>query len=807
MMLLLWILYWMVGLFWIFHKKWPLKKSLLAVGVLLGAATLLSRAWGFAFFGWLFFILLCAGLTSPGFRRSVIVNRVFSVFQRSIPKMSETERTALEASTPWWEADFFKGNPNWEWLFALAKPTLTEEEEAFLQGPVEEICAMTNNWKVAYEDRDLPPEVWQFLKEKGFIGFIIPKEYGGLGFSGLAHSAIAAKVSGHSSTLSVTISVPNTLGPAELLMHYGTEAQKNYYLPRLAKGEEIPCFALTGPEAGSDAGSIPDTGIVEKGMFEGKEVVGIRLNFKKRYITLAPLATVVGLAFKLYDPNRLFFDKTDLGITCALIPANTPGLVKGRRHLPSGSPFQNGPIEGTDVFIPLDWIIGGPAMAGHGWRMLVECLASGRAITLPGSSSGGARAAALASGAYAKIRQQFKTPIASFEGIQEMLGKIAGYAYICEATRTLTAQAVNLGEKPAVPSAIAKCHVTELARQVALMAMDIHAGKAVMMGPKNYLVGGYQSSPIAITVEGANILTRNLIIFGQGAMRCHPYLLKEMELVQAADKLAFEKVLMEHIQSIFYHTGSAFIHAITGALHVKVPRCREHRLLQKITQASHAFALVSDFSLGVIGGKLKFKENLSARLGDMLSALYMASACIKRFRDQGAHESDFPLLQWSVEKNLSDFWNALTEVLRNFPNRPVAWILRCVTMPLGKPVSYPKDTLTRQVGLLLTTPNEVRERLSEGAFLRDCPNNPLAELEKAFKAVLAAEPYEHRLWEAVKQGLLADRPLRELIQPGVAQGVITSQQAELLNLAMTLRDAIVAVDDFDKEAIAGNRVA
>ena len=807
MQVLGWILYWLIGLSWVAYQRWSLKKSLVGIGCLLSVATILSGAWGLSFFAWVVFIVSCIALSSSAFRRSVITERVFKIFQRSLPKMSETEKTALEASTPWWESEFFKGNPNWDRLFSLPKPTLTAEEQAFLDGPVEEVCAMTNNWQVAYEDYDLSPEVWRFLKEKGFMGFIIPKAYGGLGFSGLAHSAIAAKVAGHSPTLSVTISVPNTLGPAELLMHYGTQAQKNHYLPRLARGEEIPCFALTGPDAGSDAGSIPDAGIVEKGMFEGKEIIGIRLNWKKRYITLAPLATVIGLAFKLYDPDQLFFDKIDLGITCALIPAHTKGIQKGRRHLPAGSPFQNGPIEGHDVFIPLEWIIGGPDMAGHGWRMLVECLASGRAITLPGSSAGGARVAALVCGAYASIRQQFKAPISAFEGIQEMLAKIAGFTYLCEATRTLTAQAVNLGEKPAVPSAIAKYQVTELSRQIALMAMDIHGGKAVMMGPKNYVVGGYQSAPIAITVEGANILTRNLIIFGQGAMCCHPYLLAEMEAVQKGDKAAFEKTLFEHIQSIFYHIGACVIHGFTQALHARVPKVKGYRFLQKITQASHAFALVGDIILGIIGGKLKFKENLSARLSDMLSALYLASACIKRFRDQGEHDADLPLLQWAVEKSLSDFWNALSDLLANFPNRPIAWFLRFITMPLGKPVVFPKDHLSREIGLLLTTPNAVRDRLTEGAFLTDCENNPVSQLEATLRVVLAAEPVERKIFEAIKKDLLPDRPVRELISLALSAGLIMNQQAELLKSALAARDAIVAVDDFDAGAIAGKRRA
>ncbi len=795
---LFWTAYGLLGCSLLATQAWSLPKNILCLGLLLCFPTLLPPISPFiASFCWVLYAGLAFICLHPTARRRCLIQPAFRAFKQSLPTLSETEKTALEASTPWWESEFFKGRPDWNRLLTLPKPTLTAEEQAFLDGPVETLCAMANNWQIAYTDRDLPPEIWAYLKEAGFMGFIIPKEYGGLGFSGLAHSAIAAKIAGHCSTLAVTVSVPNTLGPAELLMHYGTNKQRQYYLPRLAKGLEIPCFALTGPEAGSDASAIPDTGIVSKGVFEGQEIIGIRLNWNKRYITLAPIATVLGLAFKLYDPEQLYFPKTDLGITCALIPTHSAGITIGRRHWPGGSPFQNGPTTGKEVFIPLDWIIGGPAMAGHGWRMLVECLAAGRAITLPGSSTGCARAAALACGAYSRIRQQFHSALCHFEGIQEVLGKIAGLTYMCEATRTLTALAVDLGERPAVPSAIAKCYITDMARRIGLMTMDIHAGKAVMMGPKNYVVNGYQTMPTAITVEGANILTRNLIIFGQGALRCHPYVLAEMNAAQTDNLEAFGQALRAHVGAFFNHLGACFIHGLTGSRWVIAPEGRAFFGFQQLTRASHAFALLTDLTMATLGSKLKFKENLSARLGDMLANLYMASACIKHFYDQGQPTEDWPLLQWSVEHCLYDFWTALSAVLQNFPNRFLARVLQGVILPLGLPTAPPSDALTRQLAKLLSSPNATRDRLTAGTFLKAGPNNPLSALETALKTVIAAEPAEQKMRQAVKEGLLPDRSLRSLLEQAQALGILNQTEGQQMEAALRARDAIVAVDDFE----------
>src|SRR6266571_3826805 len=484
------------------------------------------------------FIVVAAILNFPILRRKIITARVLAIYRRILPDMSQTEKEAIDAGTVWWDGDLFSGKPDWDKLLATPAPRLSAEEQAFLDGPVEELCAMCDDWEITHERYDLPPRVWQFIKDKGFLGMIIPRKFGGMGFSALAHSAVVTKLSSRSNAAAVTVMVPNSLGPAELLLHYGTDAQKNHYLPRLAKGLEIPCFALTSPEAGSDAASIPDYGIVCKGTWQGKEMLGMRVTWDKRYITLGPVATLLGLAFRLYDPEKLISEKEDLGITCALVPTHTPGVNIGRRHLPLNAVFQNGPNSGKDVFMPLDWIIGGPEYAGKGWMMLMACLAAGRSISLPTSSVGGAKALTRFTGAYARVRSQFKTPIGKLEGVEEALGRIAAHCYMMDATRIMTAGAVDLGEKPAVLSAIAKYHLTERGRQVAIDAMDIAGGKGICMGPSNFLGAAYMQLPVSITVEGANILTRSLIIFGQGAIRCHPYVLKEMAAAHEPDARA-----------------------------------------------------------------------------------------------------------------------------------------------------------------------------------------------------------------------------------------------------------------------------
>src|SRR5579885_1208558 len=591
--------------------------AILAVGYGLHAS---GAAW--VIFG-IFMVLFALPLNLQPLRRALFSKPLLKIFRRVLPKLSETEQVALDAGTVGFEGELFAGKPDWSKLLSQPKPQLSAEEQTFLGGPCEQLCRMVDDWQITHELADLPPEVWEFVKHEKFFGMIIPKRYGGLEFSALAHSSVLQKLSSISTTLASTVSVPNSLGPAELLLSYGSEEQKNFYLPRLADGREIPCFALTGPYAGSDATSIPDFGVVCKQMVNGGNVLGVRLTFDKRYITLAPVATVVGLAFRLYDPDKLLGEATDLGITLALVPRETRGLEIGRRHLPLNIPFQNGPVRGKDVFVPLSQLIGGPDMAGHGWRMLVECLSVGRAISLPSNTTGGVRMAAIVTGAYARLRKQFGIAIGRFEGVEEALARIGGYAYLMTALSRATAAAVDRGEKPAVPSAIAKYHCTELAREVAREAMDVHGGKGVQLGPKNYLGRGWKGAPIAVTVEGANILTRSMMIFGQGAIRCHPYVLKELEATRIADYrerlIAFDRVLFQHIGFAISNAARSFVLGLTHARIGAVPGDKyTRRFYRKLNRYAAALALVADSAMLLLGGKLKFKEKISARLGDVL---------------------------------------------------------------------------------------------------------------------------------------------------------------------------------------------
>src|SRR3954447_13896748 len=654
--------------------------------------------WTFHPIAWAAFIAIAAVLNVPWIRRVLITDHILAVYRRILPDMSQTEKEAIDAGTVWWDADLFSGRPDWNKLVAVPAPRLSAEEQAFLDGPVEELCAMCNDWEITHEHQDLPPHVWQYIKDKGFLGMIIPKKYGGLGFSALAHSAVVMKLSTRSSAAAISVMVPNSLGPAELLLHYGTEQQKDYYLPRLAKGLEIPCFALTNPEAGSDAAAIPDFGIVCKGNWQGKEVLGMRVTWDKRYITLGPVATLLGLAFRLYDPEHLLGDKEDLGITCALVPTNTAGVNIGRRHMPLNAVFQNGPNSGKDVFMPLDWIIGGREYAGKGWMMLMGCLAAGRAISLPTSSVGCVKALTRFTGAYARVRSQFKTPIGRLEGVEEALGRIAAHTYMMDATRVMTAGAVDLGEKPAVLSAIAKYHMTERARACVNDAMDIHGGKGICLGPNNWLGRGYQIAPVAITVEGANILTRTLIIFGQGAIRCHPYVLREMraakELHGAEASREFDDAFTSHIGHVLRNGIRAFVLGLFPGL-ARAPRnaaSDTKHYYRHVSRLSAAFAFLADISMLAMGGALKRKEKISGRLGDVLSMMYLVSATLKHYEDQGRIKADLPLVRWAVRDALHRAQEALEGILSNFPVKSLATLLRWIIFPIGKRLRPPLDS-------------------------------------------------------------------------------------------------------------------
>ncbi len=722
-----------------------------------------------------------------------------------MPAMSETERDALEAGTVWWDGELFSGAPNWQKLLDYKKTQFTEEEIQFLEGPVEELCNMLNDWEITHVNHDLPKEVWTFIKEHGFFGMIIPKRFGGLGFSALAHSTVVMKISSRCVTAAVTIMVPNSLGPAELLLHYGTDEQKNYYLPRLARGDEIPCFALTAPEAGSDASAMLDSGIVCRGEYEGKsDVLGIRLNWEKRYITLGPVASLLGLAFKLYDPDELIGDKKELGITIALIPTNTKGVEIGRRHFPLNIPFQNGPNKGKDVFVPMSYLIGGKEKAGQGWRMLMESLAAGRSISLPALSTGAGKLACRATGAYARIRRQFKLPIGYFEGVEEPLARICALTYMMDSVRLMTASAVDQGESPAVVSAIAKYQLTETMRKLVNDAMDIQGGSAICMGPRNYIARSYQAIPISITVEGANILTRSLIIFGQGAIRCHPFVIKEMEAVKDDNRerglINFDFAFFQHAGFTLSNMARSFFLGLSHAKLVKKPVSgKVGRYYQQLTRMSASFALVSDMSMLALGGELKRKEKLSGRLADVVSFLYLASATLKRFEDDGQIKEDLPMVQWTCDYCLFHMQEALMGLLRNYPIRLLAHALRILVFPFGQTYRLPNDKLGQKVARLILSPSASRDRLTSGIHLPKELTQVIGRLDAALYKVVTAEPVERKIRTARKEGKLDGVSKESELSKAVSIGILTQKEADLVTIAEVARREVITVDDFPQD--------
>ncbi len=781
-----------------------------ALIVLTGAMVALTLFGSVAVTGWLCYLLAIAIFAIPTIRQTLISQKALSLFKKVLPAMSQTEKEALEAGTVWWEAELFKGKPEWKKLQNIADPKLSEAEQAFLDGPVNTVCEMVNDYQVTHELADLPPEVWQYLKDHKFFAMIIKKKYGGLEFSAYAQSLVLQKLTGVSSVLSSTVGVPNSLGPGELLQHYGTEDQRNHYLPRLAEGKEIPCFALTSPEAGSDAGSIPDYGVVCKGQWQGEEVLGMRLTWNKRYITLAPVATVLGLAFKLRDPEGLLGDKQDLGITCALIPTDLKGVEIGNRHFPLNVPFQNGPTQGDDIFVPIDFIIGGQKMAGQGWRMLVECLSVGRGITLPSNSTGGIKSAALATGAYARIRRQFKQPIGRMEGVEEPLARLAGNAYVMDAASNLTVAGIDLGEKPSVISAIVKYHCTHRGQRSIIDAMDIVGGKGICLGPSNFLARGYQGSPIAITVEGANILTRSMIIYGQGAIRCHPYVLNEMEAAysESSDALdKFDSALAGHVSFTMSNLVRSLWFGLTDGRGSDAPtpsnktNKQTQRYYQQLNRYSANLALLSDISMAVLGGSLKRRERLSARLGDILSQLYLGSATLKRFESEGSHAEDLPLVHWGMQDSLRQTEVAIDEFLANFPNPVIGRLLRVVLMPFGRIRRAPNDKLDSQVAQILQTPSETRSRIGRGQYLEATEYNPVGKIEKALEVILQAEPLFDKVCKETHQKRAFLR-LDLVAQLGLEKGILTQEEANLLISAEEHRLYTINVDDFSPEELA-----
>jgi acyl-CoA dehydrogenase len=782
------------------YRRTDLKTSTIVAGIVLLIFTIGNGASFFKLLLWLAFGAFAA-LNLVELRRQHLSRRLLKLFRAMLPSMSKTEQDALEAGNVWWEGELFSGLPNWSRLTRLPAPKLTNAEQAFLDGPTEELCGMLDDWEITHELCDLPPRVWEYIKSERFFAMIIPTEYGGLGFSPLANSMILAKLASRNATAASTIGVPNSLGPAELLLHYGTDEQKQRWLPGLASGDEVPCFALTSPRVGSDATAIVDTGVVCKGMHDGQEIVGIMLNWEKRYITLAPVATVLGLAFKLYDPNHLIGDKDAYGITAALVPTDLPGIEIGRRHFPINIPFQNGPTSGKDVFVPLDAIIGGTKMAGLGWRMLVRQLSVGRSIVLPSNALGGALSAVYASGAYARIRRQFGLPIGKFHGVGEALARMAGYTYIMTAASRVTCTALNAGEQPAVPSAILKYHNTELARAVANDAMDVHGGKGIMLGPKNYLARNYQSVPIAITVEGANILTRNLIIFGQGAVRCHPYILDEMEAAHDEDKvrglLRFDDLLFSHIGHVVSNAARSFVLALSLARFTEVPATGStRRYYQQINRYSAAFALASDAAMLTLGGALKRKELLSARLGDVLSYLYLASMVLKHYRDQGEPADDLPLVEWACRTLLYRAQEQLHSLLRNFPNRLAAALLRIAIFPRGRTFSAPSDELGQQIVELIISPTETRTRLADCAYIKVEPTNALGLLQQAMEMADQVKPLERRVFDAKRAGQIDAEDTPGQIDEAERKNIVTAEEAEQIRAFDATVMSLTGVDDF-----------
>ncbi|MCM8915120.1 acyl-CoA dehydrogenase [Pseudomonas inefficax] len=805
-MLLLWLAVMVLGAAYLTHRRLPPLQILGAVAIYVLLMGLFGNApgWLLAVL-WLALALKAALLMLPQWRRQVLTRPVFNWFRRTLPPMSQTEREAIDAGTVWWDGELFSGRPNWQNLLDYPSPTLTEEEQAFIDGPTEQLCAMVSDWQIG-QDLDLPPAAWAHIKSQGFFALIIPKEYGGKGFSAYAHSQVAMKLATRSGDLASTVMVPNSLGPAELLLHYGTEEQRNHYLPRLARGEEIPCFALTGPMAGSDAGAMPDTGVVCQGQWQGETVIGLRLNWEKRYITLGPVATLLGLAFKAYDPDHLLGDRVELGISLALIPTDTPGVEIGKRHLPLGAAFMNGPNSGKDVFVPLDFLIGGKDMLGKGWMMLMNCLSVGRSISLPAVGTGAAKYTSLVTGQYARIREQFNVPLAAFEGIQESLARIGGNAWLMDSARLLTTKAVDLGEKPSVLSAILKYHLTERGRECIRHAMDVHGGKGIIMGPNNYLGRNWQGAPIFITVEGANILSRNLMIFGQGAIRCHPFVLQEMALAGREDHDQalgeFDDLLLKHMLFAVGNAASTLVLGLgLGALE-KAPGDRlSQGYFRALNRQAAAFALLADLSMMLLGGALKRRERLSARLGDVLSYLYLSSAALKRYHDLGSPEYMQPLLRWALEESLGQAESALDRLLDNFPNRFVGCALRVLVFPFGRRHTGPSDELDAEVAELLgrRKGDPALEQLLAGCFRPEADGDAVAALQRACDALDDTAPLHKRLAQALKEGVVQPAPGQCPIDAAVQAGVLQQQEGQQLQAAEQARRAVIAVDAFDKQ--------
>jgi acyl-CoA dehydrogenase len=801
----LWIVAWLVVMMGLAFQRASLSVWTIGMGVFLFLCSAFS-AFHFVTlsFFWLIYAAVFIVLNVRPLRRHLLTRSIFAIYKKIMPSLSDTEREALTAGNVGWEGDLFSGMPDWSKLQQIPLSTLSAEERAFMDGPVETFCQMVDSWTM-HHTMQMPTALLDYLRRNGFLGMIIPKKYGGMEFSHFAHSQVITKLSSASCAAAILTSVPNSLGPAELLLRYGTEEQRSYYLPRLAKGDEVPCFALTSPVAGSDAGSIEDYGVVCEAEYDGKKQLCMRLNWNKRYITLAPVATLLGLAFKLYDPNHLLGKEESLGITCALIPAHLPNVDIGRRHAPLHSPFPNGPTCGKDVIVPLNAIIGGVKMAGQGWRMLMECLAAGRGISLPSMVTGGSRMAALATGAYSRIRQQFNMPIGKFGGIEEALTRIATNAYAMEATRIVTVSTLDQGARPAVASAIAKYHTTEMARKTIIDAMDVHGGKGICMGKKNYLAQGYIELPVSITVEGANILTRSMIIFGQGAVRCHPYVLPEMMAAMdsnaEAGLKAFDEAIFSHLGFIGSNKVRALVLGLTGGRLARVPAGPMKRYYQQFSRFSAALAYMADVAMVTMGGELKRAEKLSARFADLLSYLYVGSSVLRFFEEAKLPAEEMPVVKWICQDLLYKMQMQLDGILTNFPNKVLAKLIRhLVIFPLGKNIAAPDDRLGAKVAKLLLEPTAFRERLAKDLYITPNDNNPAAQLTGIMEQVIAVEPLEKKLMAVRKDVSLHAKTRDEWVEAAIAKNILTQDEANSLQKAYIAKMGAINVDDFAADA-------
>lgn len=734
-------------------------------------------------------------------RRVLVTGPAYRMVKTILPRVSSTEQEALDAGTVGWDADLFSGRPNWDNLLGVSKLTLTKAEQDFLDGPCEVVCTMIDDWKVRDQDADMAPAVWKYLKDKKFLGMLIGEEHGGLGFSAQAQSMIVSKIAGRSASAGITVMVPNSLGPGELLEKYGTPSQKKKYLTRLATGKEVPCFALTGPHAGSDAANMRDVGVVTYGTYKGKKTLGVKLSWDKRYITLAPVASLLGLAFNLHDPENLLGKGEEVGITLALVPADHRGVKIGRRHYPSRSAFMNGPTSGKDVFVPLEFLIGGVDYVGQGWRMLMECLSTGRAISLPAIGTVSIKYALRVTSAYARIRRQFGIPVGIMEGVADPLSRMIKSAYMFEASRALTASMVDEGQKPSVISALLKYRTTEGMRDVLNDAMDIQAGRAVQDGPSNYLFSAYATVPVAITVEGANILTRTLITFAQGALRAHPFLYTEIQAVQNPDKAQgrddFDAAFSGHLKFILGNMAGAFWHGITFGRFAPAPV--EHRMAKwyrGLYRYTAAFALVGDWTVAYLGGALKRKQMLSGRMADILSDLYLLSATLKRWEDDGRIEEDAGVVDAIALDSFRSIERHFVEVFNNFPNPILGFVMRVLVLPLGLRAAGASDRDNYRLARSILSPSAFRDRLTTGVFVSMDPTDRTGVLEDALVKVVAAEEIETKFIRAIKKGQLDRRLDEDAIEVAVERGILNDNEAAVLRASDLATDAAIAVDDF-----------